>query len=250
MLEWVRIWPEWAEVMNDLRSKRLETTVYPLRRCLLVSEYNRYVTHPLPDSPTFHFLPHVTDLASFSPFKDIIENPEQIQMNDKPFASAFAQLPVLIDEWLKTLNSEIAGLVKIPAHLSVKASEDRNKAPGSINPTDLFQADLDKLHLACAIFRVDGTGAFAYPEVLSVSMRHDMVVTAHQTTLMSIIANGVIHGLQFLEEAPYIIHACGLDPSVATARDMDHRNARLRCLSCAGRTLIMNWRHAVRLVFY
>ena len=243
MVEWDRIWPEWAEIMNKLRSQRLEIVFYQPRRRLLVSEYDRYVTHPSPDSPTFDLLPHVADLAHFPPFRDAIETPEEAQVNDKPFASAFAQLPVFVDEWMKKLNSEIAELVKIPSYLSSdNVSGDRDKASGSTRYAELSQTDLDKLNLACAVFRVGGSGAFAHPEVLSVAMRNDVMFPIHETHLNAI---GVIPGLQYLEEAPYIVHACGLDPNVATVDDMDRRDARLRCLSCEGCTLIMNWRHAV-----
>lgn len=247
MLEWNRIWPEWAKIMNAFRPQRLETVVYPPRRRLLVSEYIKYVTVPSPDSPTFNLLPHVADLACFPPFRDAIETPEEPQMNDKPFASAFAQLPELVDEWMQKLNFDIAGLVKIPSGLSSNdVPGDREKASGSTKSAELLLTDLDKLHLACAVFRVGGTGAFAHPEALSVFMRDDVILPNHANNLDIIRA---IPELQFLEEAPYIIHACGLDPSVATVHDMDHRNARLRCLPCEGRTLIMNWRHAVRLFF-
>ena len=243
MVEWDRIWPEWAEIMSYLRSRRLDAIFYLPRRRLLVSECHRYVTHPSSDSPTFEVLPHLTDLARFPPIRDAIGTPEEVQTNENSFASAFAQLPVFVDEWMKKLNSEIAVLVKIPSCLSSdNVSGDRDWAPGSSRHAEPSQTDSEKLHLACAVFHVGGTGAFAYPEVLSVSMHNDVMSPNHEPHLDT---TGVVPGLQFLEEAPYIVHACGLDPIVATADDMDHRNARLRCLSCEGCPLIMNWRHAV-----
>jgi len=243
MPDWDKMWPEWAKIMNNLRSRRLEAVCYQPRRRLLMSEYVRYVTHPSSDSPTFDLLPHVADLARFPPFRNTIESPEEPRTNDNPFASAFAQLPVLIDGWMKELNSEIAGLVKIPSCLCLDNSAgDPNTASNSTKHAESSQTDLDKLHLACAVFRVGSTGAFAHPEVLSVSTHNDAVFPSRETHLSAI---GVTTGLEFLEEAPYIVHACGLDSGVATVDDMDHRNARLKCLSCDGRTLIMNWRHAV-----
>ncbi|KAF8435087.1 hypothetical protein L210DRAFT_3453364 [Boletus edulis BED1] len=229
--EWDRMWPEWGELMIRLRSQRLEAVVYAPRRRQLVSEYLNYVTHPSPDSPTFDLLPHVADLARFPSFKDIIETQDEIQSNANLFASAFAQLPMLIDEWKQRLNSTIGGLVKIPSCLAL------NDALADQDTTDL-----DKLRLACAVFYVGGTGIFRHPEVFSVSMREDVMFSSRE---MPLNATWVIPGLGFLEEAPYIIHACGLDPSSATVLDMEHRNARLRCLCCDGRTLIMNWRHAM-----
>ena len=248
--------------MDKLRLQRIEATHHLPRRRSLVSEYERYVLHPSPDTPTFDLLPHVVDLARFAPFRHIIKAPEGTQLGDTPFASAFAHLPVLVNEWMRKLNSEIAGLVKIPSCLSSDGiSGDRDKASSSTGHARLLQADLEKLDLACAVFHVGGTVAFAYPEVLSVSMRDDTMFPGYEThsnttgVMLRLIRcaddserTGWVHdrfGLQFLEEAPYIVHACGLDPNVATVDDMNHRNARLKCLSCVGRTLVMNWRHAV-----
>ena len=266
MLEWVRIWPEWVKIMNNFRLQRLEATLYQPRRRSLVSEYDRYVTRPSPDSPTLDFLPHVVDLIRFPLFRNIIRTTEGTQPDDKPFASAFAQLPTLVDEWTRKLNSEIVGLVKIPCCLSSDIiSGGRDKAPSSTRHARPSQTNLDTLYLACAVFHVGGTGAFAYPEVLSVSIGNDMMFPSHDTHLNAIgVVLGSIRceddsertgsvndrfGLQYLDEAPYIVYACGLDPNVATVDDMDHRNARLKCLSCGGRILVMNWRHAVRLPF-
>ena len=262
ILEWSRMWPAWDKIMTNFRLKRLEATLYQPRRRLLVTEYDRYVMHPSPDSPTLHFLPHTLDLARFPLFRDVIRTPEDTQLDDKPFAPAFAQLPTLVNEWAQKLNTEIAGLVKMPSCLSSDVvSASLYKAPSNGEQTGSFQTDLDKLHLACAVFHVGGTGAFAHPEVLSVSMANDVMFPNHGTNLDAIGVGlgsirceddsertGSIHdrfGLQFLDEAPYIVYACGLDPNVATVDDMDHRNARLKCLCCGGRILVMNWRHAV-----
>ena len=45
-------------------------------------------------------------------------------MNDRPFESALAQLPELVDEWRKKLDTEVAELIKIPSHLSFKSTSD------------------------------------------------------------------------------------------------------------------------------
>ncbi|KAI9570858.1 hypothetical protein HD554DRAFT_2079531 [Boletus coccyginus] len=52
--------------------------------------------------------------------------------------------------------------------------------------------------------------------------------------------------VKYLKAAPYIVHACGLDPNVATVEDMDRRNARLKCLPCND-SYIRNWKGSVRL---
>ncbi|KAF8549177.1 hypothetical protein OG21DRAFT_1470336 [Imleria badia] len=240
--EWERMRPEWAKVMDKFRSRRLEAVVYEPRRRSLVSAYNRYVTHPSPEAPTFDLLPHVADLARLPAFRDIINAPEETQVDDKSFTSAFAQLPMLVAEWRKKLDAELAELMEIPLHLS---SENASKALTPSSTTQSLNADLDRLHLACALFQTAHPGVFTHVEVFSVSMlnrRYDNDREDDSEHRGSISAG---FGVQFLKEAPYIVHACGLDPSVATVDDMDHRNARLKCLFCGGRSFVWNWRHAM-----
>lgn len=238
------MWPEWVKVMDKFRSQRLERHVYDPRRNSLASAYRRYVSHPSPDAPTFDLLPHVADLARFPAFRDIIVAPEEAQVDDTSFTSAFAQLPVLVPEWRKEVDAELAQLIEIPLHLSSKNSSNR-RALAASSTTQSSNAELDRLHLACALFYTTHPDVFSHPEVFSVSMLnccHGNIREDDSGHHRSISAR---FGVQFLQEAPYIVHACGLDTSVATVDDLDHLNARLRCLSCEGHALIMNWRHAV-----
>ncbi|KAF8547777.1 hypothetical protein OG21DRAFT_848516 [Imleria badia] len=235
---WSQIWPELLETMNKFRSRRLEKTVYQPRRDLLDLEYATYVASPAQGTRAFDILPHVTDIARFPPFRDVIYAPEGAEMGAKPFDSAFAQLPVLVDEWKKQLDDDFAKLVKIPARLSFKhASGGRGVASSSAARMESTQAPTDKLRLACAVF-VDNTVA-CYPELLSCLPVSDSIDYSEPN--LSILDR---FNVKFLEEAPYIVHACGLDPHVATAEDMDRRNARLKCLSCND-SRIMPWRDAL-----
>lgn len=232
--------------MDDCRLRRINTTVYRPRRRLLGSEYNTYVTHPTLDGPTFDLLPHVVDLACFGPFRDIIRAPEETQMKDEPFASAFAQLPDLIAEWRKKLDAELAELVKIPLDLSPgNPSDGQGKASSSTGHAEASQTCLDKLQLACAMFCVGRAGPFTHLNALSVSMcERDFPWSELELERTGSIRDRF--RIEFFEEAPYIVHISGLDPRVATVDDMDHRNARLRCLSCQCQANItMNWRAAV-----
>ena len=247
-IEWARMLPEWLETMNHYRQKRLVAVVYPSRRLSLESEYDIYVRHRLIDTPIFGLLPHVVDLARFPRFRDIIKAPEESPMGEKPFASAFAQLPALVEEWRKQLDAELAELVRIPRLSSQGTSSRRVVASKRTESAESRGTDLDKLHLACAVFSTADGSLFMHPEVFLASALNqyhpgpkldDDVPTSAGPILDRFI-------IRFLEEAPYIVHACGLDPGVATMDDMDRRNARLRCLACDERdTIVMNWRNAV-----
>ena len=255
VLEWDRIWPEWLETMSSLRLRRLERTVYKSRRRSLVSRYNSYVTSPSPNTPpntpSVDLLPHVADVARFSPFRDIIRAPEETQVDDELFEPAFAQLPELVDEWRKKLDAEFAELVQIPSDLSLKDVSGgqviaSNGTP-SLKPS---QESAHKLHLACALFSGERNGIFTYPEVLSTSMGfHKYPSRGAESDSERAGSVWDRFRIKYVEEAPYIVHLCGLDPNVATAEDMDRRNPQFRCLSsrCSGSTSTWNWRDAVRL---
>ena len=243
MTEWARMWPEWVETMNNFRSGRLEHAVYQARRNLLISEYFDYVTSPPPNTPAFDLLPHVIELSCFPPFLDVIKAPEGTQMGVKPFESAFAQLPGFVDEWRMQLDVELAELVKIPSHLSLKDAPGVRGMASSAR-VESSQAPTDKLRLACAVFNTSSTLA-NYPDVYS-TMHHypNPIRGAAEWERTMAIQNRF--SVQFLEDAPYIVHACGLDPNVATVEDMDHRNARLKCLLCND-PFIRTWRDSVRI---
>jgi hypothetical protein len=248
MIEWNRIWPEWLETMNDFRSQRLNKVVYESRRRSLASEYANYVTRPASNTPAFDLLPHAADIACLPPFRNIIRAPEGTQMNDVPFESTLAQLPELVGEWRKKLDAEVTELVEIPSHLSFKGtSEDRVVASTSTTRSGASQATTDKLGLACALFSDSFMDSFTYPEVFFSSMRNYGYPRHGELDLERSGSIRDRYGFKYIAEAPYVIHASGLDPNVATATDMDRRNPRLRCLSCDMGSFVWRWRDAVRL---
>ena len=244
MAEWKRIWPEWLDTMNNFRSQRLNQVVYQSRRQSLASEYTNYVTRPSPNTPAVDLLPHAADVACFPPFKNIIRAPEGTQMNDNPFESALAQLPELVGEWKKKLDAEVAELVKIPSRLSLKGTCDgRVVSSTSTTSPEPSQTATDKLRLACALFSNGVKGPFTHPEVFFSSMHNNKYPMGGEERIGSIRDR---YDIKYMAEAPHVIHACGLDPNVATADDMDRRNARLKCLSCKD-SHVRRWRNAVRL---
>ncbi|KAI9570860.1 hypothetical protein HD554DRAFT_2312480 [Boletus coccyginus] len=216
--EWDRMWPDWFETMNDFS----------------------YVTSPSSNTPSFDLLPHVIDLGCFPPFRDTIKAPDGTEMGEKPFESAFTQLPVFFDEWRKQLDAELAELVKIPSQLSRKdTSSGRAVSSSSETPMESFQSPTDKLRLACAVFETGHTLTW-YPDVLfDMVHRPDPIFGSKPWDREMPVQERF--KVICLKAAPYIVHACGLDPNVATVEDMDRRNARLKCLSCND-SYIRNWK--------
>lgn len=244
--------PEWLKIMDIFRSQRLDEVVYQPRRRSLALAYKTYVMHhPSPDTPVLDLLPHVVDIAGLAPFREIIGAPEGTQMSDESFTAAFAQLPALLEEleWRKKLDDELIALIQVPACLSSNVSGALVLASDGTTATESCQTNTDKLRLACALFRA-ANGTFSYPEVFSVSMRWQSLFVPRNEDRAEPIERRF--SINFLAEAPYIVRACGLDPNVATADDMDRRNARLRCLwdDPHSRNVVMGWRNVVRLLLH
>lgn len=231
--------------MNSCRLSRLEQSVYQPRRYSLVRKYNNYVRCPPPNAPSFDLLPHVADVSRFPPFRDIIRSPEGTPTNDTLFASAFAQLPEFVDVWKKKIDIELAELVQIPSDLSSQDSSDGQvTVSSSALGLQSSQAKTDKLRLACAVFRGGSIGIFSYPDILFTwknSTEYPKFRENDFEPIGSIKDESVI---KYVEDAPYVVQACGLDPNVATAEDMDRRNARIKCV--CGCCRAYSWREAVR----
>jgi len=163
------------------------------------------------------------------------------------FESAFAQLPALVVDWRKQLDGQLVELVKIPSHLSSKdALRGRGRASSTATRIESSPTNADTLRLASVVFKKNDIAA-PYPDILFLAFP-ERIPTRHEGKLASTVSIRDRFGIEFLEEAPYIVHACGLDPNVATAEDLDRRNARLKCLTCND-SWVMNWRNAVRHVF-
>ena len=241
------MWPELLVTLNDIRSRRMDYTVYGPRRNLLKSEYEVYVALQALTIPALDLLPDVMELSYFPLFRDIIKAPEGTEVGASSFDHAFAQLPALVEEWRKQLDDQLAELVKIPCHLSSKdASRGRGRASSSATHTEPSLRSADKLRLASAVFKKDDIAA-PYPDILFLAFP-ELNPTCHEGNLEGTVSIRGRFGIEFLEEVPYIVHACGLDPNVATAEDLDRRNARLKCLTCSDPWIpVMDWRSAVGL---
>ncbi|KAF8435097.1 hypothetical protein L210DRAFT_3551904 [Boletus edulis BED1] len=166
-------------------------------------------------------------------------------MNDKPFESAFAKLPELVDEWRKKLDTDFAALVQIPSQLPFKyALSGQVIAPNSTTISDSPQPPAEKLRLACAQFCSGGKRILTYPDILSTSMCRYQYPRNGESDSERTGSIWDRFGIKYMEEASYIVYACGLDPNVATVVDMDCRNARLECLFCRF-THNYTWREAL-----
>lgn len=153
------------------------------------------------------------------PFRDVIEAPEETETSDKPFTPAFAQLPVLADEWRMEFDAELAEVVVNIPRLSLDgASGSPVAAPSTTTCAEVFQAASDTLCLARALFHLDGTSVFTHPEIPSTSMLHYYCPTRNKSASNRAGSIKDRFGILFFKDAPYI----GCSTEMSGLQDTKH----------------------------
>lgn len=226
----------------------------------LEAEYDEWAQCPPSNVSTFDILPHVADVASFRPFDAIIKIPEEIKADDKIFTSALMELPTWIQEWRDQVDAEIAALCAVSkCHLAL-ISTDATDGP-SIDPSESLKlsSEVYRYNLASILFRASTPFRVLcnYTELLLLPIfqsskppTYPSMSRARSSYPWS-TSPGSEYGkpvVRFCREAAHVVRACGLDPAVATADDMESRNARLVCLMCANNAprFVRPWTNAVR----
>jgi hypothetical protein len=200
--------------------------------------------------------PSVADVCEMNEVKAIIQGtPVEVTVNRESFAEVEAQLPTLCDEWRSSKDRELV--------LMMNAAE----VEGSIKVEEGEEASIDVscLQLATTWFSCrDCTEPISYPRVLAHS--HAIAVDFRNrrgdepdtlTTLNCDLWNRNGDRIKFHvrahEAAKVIVKACGRDPDVTTAEEMNAIDPILECTACYDATgglnsgkLAMRWRRAVR----
>jgi hypothetical protein len=214
--------------INDCRKRRLEEAVYKPRRKLLVDLYYAYVRQPAPEGAAIELLPSITDLDYLPDFDTIIKLPEGTDVNGETFKPTVERLPALVQEWRAGVDAQFAALVVIPPELSTDGVSADQVA-------DQKSMLAERLRLTSAVFNVPSSGVlWMFPDFLAPSMFHTRYYSSRAGQVCHhpwSLTNG--HGkavIELLKEAACVVHACGLDPHIATVQDIDKRNACLTCL--------------------
>ncbi|OAX41999.1 hypothetical protein K503DRAFT_767159 [Rhizopogon vinicolor AM-OR11-026] len=109
---WSRVRPILTEYMSELRTIRMEETVYNPRRRILVQAWNDFLSQPASFPNTdVDVLPHVADAALFKPFDDIIKTPTEVVIERDSFLPAFVALPSLARNWRRQVDQQLAAII-------------------------------------------------------------------------------------------------------------------------------------------
>jgi len=240
---WIRVRSLLTDYIHELRMNNMHTFVYPTRRDILKTAYERYLEGRSSQSDLVGPMPGWRFLTTLKVFDDIIKAPPQVPFRDDMFSRALAKIPKILPQILPPLRMNVE--LKLSALCLSPASS-------TISGGD-HDFVLQRLRLASSFFLCE-SDLLAYPEVLhhAFSVLHTSSVLDDTSLPKTDCWNiGFTFPIPRYQGAAVVVILCGLDPTIATPDDMEAQNVLLRCSLCrATHTHAMTWRSAVCHVDY
>jgi hypothetical protein len=236
--------------MSELRTIRMEQTVYNPRRRILVQAWTDFLSQPASFPNTdVDVLPHVANAALFKPFDDIIKAPAHVAVGRDSFLPAFVALPNLARNWRRQVDLQLLAIIS--------GGYPKDYIPtGNIRQlaTSVFACN------ACEqlLFWMD---AVAHNCGFEVNLKRpcgdrNVSVKTQVSRIADYSFGSTPWSPRFRSSAALairVIRSCcrWVDPQTVTLAQMDSTSAPYRCLTCHpdGKT-IMHWRKGVRSVSF
>jgi hypothetical protein len=269
------------EFMGKMRRKRIEREnkeIIMRRKRAAMTVLQEYKNDRLPYN---EIMPEAVDFCDMQPVKSIIDQPLNVTVDASSFIHLIPEFPSLFAAWKTEILLQLCKILKQPDEPDFYYDDIYGLVPME-ETRDVPRTDeeaLEQLDLASTVFactdcgRVLSThfgvvfeGPLFYPEVLghpclthqyrglfteypvdpSTELRRQSSTKrgkwcGHSLTLQT--------DMRIMVEA--LVEKSGLDPSVATATDMDERNVFYACLSCVSErndeptAPVYKWRDAV-----
>jgi hypothetical protein len=198
------------------------------------------------ENPT-QIIPGVADICLMSKeLRDVIlESDPVVTVDESSFDNWLTSLPDICQAWRRSKDAFLANLLPSPA--------------SSIDDSDIHRFQLATTYFTCN----ECLGLILYPRILAhTCMTSDTKRSASQVDLnvdelwnvvRSSPWNHIGDKVRLHEDAfnaaRLVVLACGKDPAVTTAAQMDQLDARVECRSCSAGRIAMTWRAAVCILF-
>ncbi|KAH9935794.1 uncharacterized protein B0H18DRAFT_423867 [Fomitopsis serialis] len=239
---WAKIRDEVVAKMQEIKDFRLRTE----RRALLRTRLNMLKaavtaarTTPTKRTVEDEYKPKFQNLAFMPVFREFVDAPNDVVVNQEAFAALMPRLPLLDEQWQKESREQLRA--KLADHVDA-------------------QDGADVLNLAVAVFKCKGCPRIlGHPQVLAHECVGSLLMESpgqHDDYLKLVVDVGYkypwnadhIQVVTELERVRAIIEICGKDPKVATQKDMDDADLRVVYDSPYDGGRVMSWRRAVRFV--
>ncbi|OJA18751.1 hypothetical protein AZE42_01641 [Rhizopogon vesiculosus] len=249
---WSRVRPILTEYMSELRTIRMEETVYNPRRRILVQAWNDFLSQPASFPNTdVDVLPHVADAALFKPFDDIIKTPTEVVIERDSFLPAFVALPSLARNWRRHVNQQLAAIILAGYPKDYVSTGDIRQLATSVfvcNACEQLLFWTDAVAHNCTFELNPKRSCRGGPGNIPLETK---VAGITHCSLGSTPWSPKFRSSTAL--ATRVIRSCGQwqDPLTVTIAQMDSMNTPFCCLICHpdGKT-VMHWRKGVCFVFF
>ncbi|KAJ7756437.1 hypothetical protein DFH07DRAFT_959085 [Mycena maculata] len=231
---WKNIKTPLIEFLTEKKKERLELQHHRTmreRHLLAGSAYGNWLKTFPPDA----IFPPKIEVVTAEPFRAIIEiTPIEEKLTEQSFAGALSQVPAFSDDWKRRKDEELLEIME-------------EHVPNSV------EADL---HLATTFFMCSGSPEpVGYPRILvhsrASSYKYNDRPGGIDPTIKLYFHEDCWNADRLIgfntaafRNARAVIEACGLDPDVTTAAEMDEIDPAIECLNCSNDSLgrlVMRW---------
>ncbi|KAG1826927.1 uncharacterized protein BJ212DRAFT_1474135 [Suillus subaureus] len=236
---WSRIRPILTEYMSEMRTIRMEETLYNSRRRILLQAWIDFLSEPASFPNTdVDVLPHVADVARFKPFDDIIRSPAHVVVERDTFLPAFVALPNLVRNWRRQVDQQLAAIITNGYPKEYVPAGDIHQLATSVfvcNSCEQFFFWIDAVAHNCNLDFSKGSS-----KEKNDSFKEQVTRIAYYS-LGSSPWSPKFRSSTVL--AIHVIRSCYQDPRTATLAHMDNTSGPFYCFACHpdGKT-IMHWR--------
>ncbi|KAG0705076.1 hypothetical protein DFH29DRAFT_908698 [Suillus ampliporus] len=239
---WSRARPILTEYMSEMRTIRMEETLYNSRRRILLQAWIDFLGEPASFPNTdVDVLPHVADVALFKPFDDIIKSPAHVVVERDSFLPAFVALPNLVRNWRRQVDQQLAAIIANGYPKDYAPAGDIRQLATSVfvcNACEQLFFWIDAVAHNCSLDFPKGSN-----KDRNDSFKEQVTRIAYYS-LGSSPWSPKFRSSTIL--AIHVIRSCCQDPQTATLAHMDSTSSPFYCFACHpdGKT-VMHWRKGV-----
>lgn len=236
---WSRVRPILREYMSEMRTIRMEETLYNSRRRILLQAWIDFLGEPASFPNTdVDVLPHVADVARFKPFDDIIKSPAHVVVERDTFLPAFVALPNLVRNWRRQVDQQLAAIITNGYPKEYVPAGDIRQLATSVfvcNACEQLFFWTDAVAHNCSLDFPRGSS-----KERNDSFKEQVARIAYYS-LGSSPWSPKFRSSTVL--AIHVIRSCCQDPRTATLAHMDNTSTPFYCFACHpdGKT-VMHWR--------
>lgn len=236
--DWASVISKYQPLIQQRTAARLEKAQQLLIRTRSDTLKAMYTAHLKTLPPVeWDALPRGRVFLELPEVESILRSPADVLITDATFAELMTTLPTMVDAWRQAMKSSLGNLIDNAGGLPISAHGSVSK-PG-----------IDCVHLAIAIFRCVRDQSDYFPHCPCYNKRVISLDGALRYECWD-CPNKLAFDKDASKAMASVVHLARLDPSTATADDMEKLDLKFVCSHCTSGhyPLVYDWRGTVRSV--